>query len=93
MMDRKFTNDSSVTEFWLFHFFALGTLPLKGGRGCLMPLSCVEIQGCRLIPPFISPVSFFFALSSGHFYFILYIYFLLMVRSPPEKSATFFVKG
>ena len=67
--------------------------PPKGGWGCLLSLSCLESQGCHLIP--LSYLLSCFFLPSPLALSVL-SFFLLMVHSPdvfPENSQIFFVKG
>ena len=69
--------------------------PPKGGRGCLMSLSCLESHGCHLIPLFY--LLLFFYLLLLHFLSSLFLLLLLMALSlslslSPENSSIFFVK-
>ena len=60
--------------------------PLKSGQGCFMSLSCLESQGCHLIP--LSYLISFFCLDSSCSFCL--VIFLLMVHSPDFFSFFFF---
>ena len=65
-------------------------IPPKGGWGCLMSPSCLESQGCHLIPLSYLLACFFSAKVSCSFCLVI---FLLMVHFPdffPETSPAFF---
>ena len=64
----------------------------KGGHGCQMSFPCLESQGCRVIPFFRSPVSFFFYLVLLPFW-VLSLLCEIMVHSPdffPRKFLDMF---
>ena len=60
----------------------------KGGRGCLMSVSCLESQGCHLIP--LSYLLSYFFLFFSYFFLLLltpsssfcFVICLLMIHSP-----------